>query len=446
MVELRTEGSMFLSENEVAGTSGTSFCEVNPHCLENIVRLSEAFEVKGSSDIVDEQGVTLWPCGAPVSRALHERMQRRRLRRPLEASLEIGNGVSMDRAISDCLALVEQNRALEALAVQKGVRELLHGLRSMTLPEPLRLLLTAARELRWHDYETHLAAMIVSASLAHHAGFGERDAGHLMLAALVADIGKMYINPKFLDCTRKLSPSEWESIVWHPCVGEEFLKEFTKFPAAVTDGVLRHHERFDGHGYPFLVRGEHLGVMHTMLGAADTVAAIIMRGGAGLADRVSVALHILPGEFPPPVVRLITNMLDGLDEVPSDGQGGGIAECLLPELERIRAAKREAMNLIHEDHGLAVINAAELALNLLLRIDQSLGAARVHDLLQRKEPEDNPEIVSMIRRIPDEIAWRLRNLARNVYLDAGQSGNPQDLAVLADLLALLDPVPAASNP
>jgi hypothetical protein len=39
----------------------------------------------------------------------------------------------------------------------------------------------------------------------------------------------------------------------------------------------------------------------------------------------------------------------------------------------------------------------------------------------------------------------LRNLARNVYLDAGQSGNSQDLAALADLVALLDPIPAAEN-
>ena len=65
----------------------------------------------------------------------------------------------------------------------------------------------------------------------------------------------------------------------------------------------------------------------------------------------------------------------------------------------------------------------------------------MHDLLQRKEPEDDPAIVSMIRMIPDEIAWRLRHLARTVYLDAGQSGNPRDLATLADLLDLLDANP-----
>ena len=442
MIEPRTEWGVISAQYEVAGTAGASFCEVNPHCLENIVHLSEAFEVNASSDIVDERGIKLWPRDVPISRALHERMQGRRLRQPLEVSLDIEDGVSMDSAIDDCLDLTEQTSALVTLAGQNGVQNMLRSLRTMTLPGPLRLLLTSARELRQHDYEASLAAMIVSAGLAHHAGFNERDAGHLMLAALVADIGEMYINPEYLDRTRNLAPSEWESIVWHPCVGEAFLREFTQFPAAVTDGVLHHHERFDGHGYPFQVSGERLGLRHTMLGTADTVAAIIMRGSAGLADRVLVALHILPGEFPPPVVKLITTMLDGREEKSSDCQGGGIAECILPELQRLRAAKREAVSLMHDEHGLTVINTAELALNLLLRIDRSLGAAKVYDLLQRKEPENDPAILSMIRTIPDELAWRLRNLARNVYLDAKQSGNLQDLTVLADLVALLDRIPS----
>jgi len=100
MIELRTEGELLRSENEVSGTSGTSFCVVNPHYLKNIVRLSEVFDVKASIDIVDERGVRLWPCGTPISRALHERTQRRRLRQPLEVSVEIGDGVTMNGVIS----------------------------------------------------------------------------------------------------------------------------------------------------------------------------------------------------------------------------------------------------------------------------------------------------------------------------------------------------------
>jgi len=184
---------------------------------------------------------------------------------------------------------------------------------------------------------------------------------------------------------------------------------------------------------------------HTLLGAADTVAAIIMRGGVGMADRISLALHILPGEFPAPAVNFVRKMLAGLDEASSDCEGGRIAECILPELERLRAAKYEATKLLRGGHSLTVISAANLVLDFVLRIDRSLGATRAYDLLQREAPETSTARMSMIGMIPDEISWRLRNLARNVYLQAWQSGNSQDLAVLASLITLLDPNPDAEK-
>lgn len=439
MIELRAERKVRQSEYEVAGTTGTSFCVVNPHCLENIVRLSELIEAKASIDVVDNEGVKLWPCGASVSRALYERIQKRCLRQPLEVSVEIEHGVSMDSVIGDCHTLIERNPALEALAGQNGVQDLVRGLRSMVLPGPLKLLLTSARELRRHHYNSSLAAMIVSASLAHYAGVGKHDTESLILAALMKDIGQMYITPEYLDGARELSPCEWNLVIWHPCAGEMFLKEFTQFPAAVKDGVLHHHERFNGHGYPFRLKGERLGGLHTLLGAADTVAAIIMRGGTGIADRVFVALRILPGEFPPPVVNFVTDMLAGLGKQPSDGEYCTIAEYIRPELKRFRAVKRETLKILRGEHSLSLINAVDLVLDLLLRIDQSLGAKKIYCLLQQEVPENDLAIMSLIKMIPAETSWRLRNLARNVYLQVGQSGNSQDLVALTRLIALLTP-------
>jgi len=295
---------MLRSENEVAASSGVSFRLVNRHCLSNILSLSQRREVIASSAIADECNATLWPAGAPLTPALQERLQGRRLRKPIEASVDVEDGVSMASAIGECEALIEQNRILAAFAGKSSVRDTLRGLRTLALPAPLRLLLTAARELRPHDHRVSLAAMIVAAGLALHAGCSERHAGELALAALVSDIGEAYIDPAYLDGARELRPGEWQHVAWHPCIGEALLREFARFPAAVSDGVLHHHERFGGYGYPFDVAGEQLGMLHTMLGVADTVAAIVMRGGAGLADRVTLALHIVPGEFPAPVVRL----------------------------------------------------------------------------------------------------------------------------------------------
>ena len=249
----------------------------------------------------------------------------------------------------------------------------------------------------------------------------------------------MYVPPEFFDNAREISPGEWNIFAWHPCAGEIFLNEFTQFPTAVKDGVLHHHERFNGHGYPFQVSGEHLGGIHTLLGTADTVAAILMQGEHSIADRVSVALRILPGEFPSPVVRFVTDMLSVLPNPPSGHEIGTIADYIQPELERLNAAKQEASKLLRSNHTPCVAHAVGQVLELLLCIGQSLGAKKIHGLLQRDASRNDFAIEGLIIVIPAEMSWRLRYLARNVCLLAGQSGNSEDLQALTHLISSLTP-------
>ena len=185
-------------EREIA-ESGKEFCAVNPHCLEEIVCLSDNMAVRASDDILDDRGTKLWAKGAPVSRALQEKMLRRRLQKPLEVSLDVDGGVTLESVVSDCLDLMKENPALEALGGAAGARAILRGARDMALPGPLKLLLTSTRENRKSSYNVGLAEMIISAGLAYGIGLGEQDAGKLILAALVHDIGEMYINPEYLE-------------------------------------------------------------------------------------------------------------------------------------------------------------------------------------------------------------------------------------------------------
>lgn len=449
-VDFRSERSVFQSESEVAGTTGISFCAVNRHSLEAIVRLSERFDIRATRDVVDAQGVTLWRCGTRVSHAWRERLLGRRLRTPLEASLGVDAGMSISLIVEDSRALITEIPILAALtrAAGNALDDALNALQTVNIPAPLGLLLTTLRTLRPRDYRASLATLIVATVLTHRAGLSAHESEHIVLAALLADIGEMFIDPDILDRNRKLGPSEWKSVTRHPVLGAEFLKAFTPFPASVTDGVLRHHERFNGRGYPFQVSGEHLGLRHTVLGAADTVAAIAMRSATNRVNRVLVAIHILPGEFPIPVAKFVTKMFTGLDGLSCGGgsgdEDGAQRASFAAQLERLRAAKREATRLVH-GHGRTVANTADQALNVLLCIEQSLGATRVYELLQHGKLEDNPAIMDMIGAIPDEISWRLSSLARTVYLEAAQSSGARDLSVLGKLIALLDPVSAPTQ-
>lgn len=73
--------------------------QTNPHMLEAIAQASERCTIVASEDICDERGNKLWARGQPVSRSLQQRLLERRLRQPLEASLQAEDGVGTARLI-----------------------------------------------------------------------------------------------------------------------------------------------------------------------------------------------------------------------------------------------------------------------------------------------------------------------------------------------------------
>lgn len=434
-----------VGEFEGAGAAGQAFCAVNPHCLENIVRLSDQMEVIASSDILDERGTKLWAKGAPVSRALQEKMLLRRLKKPLEVSLDVEGGTTLESIVADCFTLMKDNAALDRMGGASGARSVLRSVRNAPLPAPLKLLLTSAREHKRHNYEMGLAAMIVSSGLAHGLGLNDRDAGLLILSALVHDIGEMYINPEYLDGSRQLQPSEWKHVASHPCVGQAFIKEFASYPPAVADCVLHHHERLDGSGYPFQLSGTNMGPLSQAISVADSVTAIIMRGSAGLCERVAVALRIVPEEFPRPAVSVIINALAQLGEANAPTVSGPFSERVFPVLQQLRSARLLAESLVNAGASPCSAKAGQFALDAIRSIDKSLRATGVYELSQLEVLESDPAIMGEVCLVLGEVSWRLRNLARNIHLRLEKHGGADDLARVAELFAVLCARPKADR-
>ncbi|MFZ4536595.1 HD-GYP domain-containing protein [Propionivibrio sp.] len=430
---------------EIVTNARNAFLAVNPHWLESIVHLSDEMEVVASSDILDQSGETLWAKGVPATRLFERRMLGRRLQQPLEVSLDVLCGVSLKSIVDDCFELMKANPALEVLGGMNAARKALRGAGNLPLPGPVKLLLTAAREHDKRSYTSRLAGMIICSGLADGVGLNDRDAELLILSALVYDFGQIYTAPEYLDGNRVLQPAEWKHRVVHPCVGRVFLKEFTDLPQSVTDCVLQHHERQDGSGYPFQVTGANISSLGKLIGVADSVSAIVMRNdsgcdsgyAAGLGERVAVALHIVPDEFPLPAVTFITRALELLDQVGAPAVSGNFAERVLPTLQQLRAARLLAEALSSTGPTKHLASVGGFALNTIRRIDKSLRATGVYEFSQIQALENDPACMGKTSLMLDEIIWRLRNLARNVYLRTEQSGCVSDLAHVTDLVAVL---------
>jgi HD-GYP domain-containing protein (c-di-GMP phosphodiesterase class II) len=109
----------------------------------------------------------------------------------------------------------------------------------------------------------------LSWQLATAAGMGEAFAERVRIAGLVHDVGKIGVPEAVLTKSGKLTDEEFGAIKKHPEIGYRILKDLAALQD-VLPGVLHHHERFDGRGYPHGLKGTDIPEMARIIALADT--------------------------------------------------------------------------------------------------------------------------------------------------------------------------------
>ena len=82
------------------------------------------------------------------------------------------------------------------------------------------------------------------------------------------DIGKIVIDLSILDKPGKLTKNEYEIIKQHPVSGAKMLASSHEYNR-LSFGVLHHHERYDGKGYPNQLTGENIPLESRIISVAD---------------------------------------------------------------------------------------------------------------------------------------------------------------------------------
>lgn len=107
----------------------------------------------------------------------------------------------------------------------------------------------------------------------------------LRMAAVIHDIGKIYVPAEILSKPSKLSNLEYDFIKEHPKVSYDILKTI-EFPWNVAEIVLQHHERINGTGYPYGLISKEIMLEAKILAVADVVEAMTFhrpyRGSLGI--------------------------------------------------------------------------------------------------------------------------------------------------------------------
>lgn len=91
---------------------------------------------------------------------------------------------------------------------------------------------------------------------------------NLFLASILHDIGKINIPEEVLKKPSKLTNEEFELVKKHPGDGAAMIRD-TPY-ADIADIVEQHHERVNGRGYPFGLKGDEILVEAKIIGVCDT--------------------------------------------------------------------------------------------------------------------------------------------------------------------------------
>jgi len=113
----------------------------------------------------------------------------------------------------------------------------------------------------------------LAVAIAGEMKLEETQIGHLRMAAVIHDIGKIYIPSDILSKPGKLADLEFSLVKTHAQAGFDIVKGMD-FPGAVAETILQHHERLDGSGYPNGLKAEDTLMKAKILAVADVVEAM----------------------------------------------------------------------------------------------------------------------------------------------------------------------------
>jgi diguanylate cyclase (GGDEF)-like protein/putative nucleotidyltransferase with HDIG domain len=128
-----------------------------------------------------------------------------------------------------------------------------------------------AKDQTTHDHLQRVR--IYAIEVAKELGMTGTELEALHAAALLHDIGKLAVPEHIISKPGRLTPEEFEKMKIHTVVGAEIL-ERVRFPYPVVPIVRAHHEKFDGSGYPYGLKGAEIPIGARILSAVDYLDAL----------------------------------------------------------------------------------------------------------------------------------------------------------------------------
>ena len=121
------------------------------------------------------------------------------------------------------------------------------------------------RRTRGHSERVRLLCDVLAVEL----GLDDQDRDRLRWSALLHDVGKVEVSTRILNKPSRLNEAEFDEVRLHPAAGAALVAPLLPWLGSWGAGILDHHERFDGTGYPNGKAGDEISEAGRLIAVID---------------------------------------------------------------------------------------------------------------------------------------------------------------------------------
>lgn len=280
------------------------------HYLRAVTDMADHCTVVTNEAIYTDKGIKLVDKGLHIDSRMYERLARYPLRYPVDWHLSTDHLLDGAELEATALAQCETVELMQRLVYSLGNAErLLAPLRGIVLAPRIAFKLTVMREQRNELFVHSLQMSLVAVYLALQSGWTERECVPLATAALLHDLGMLYMDPAWADASYRLTGEERKQLVAHSVTSMLMVRSANTYSQAVELAVLEHHERVDGSGYPRGVQGRNISPMGQVLMLAEVISAFFEKFPEMPGQRLSLMLRMNHQRYPAHLVQVILPLL-----------------------------------------------------------------------------------------------------------------------------------------
>jgi HD-GYP domain-containing protein (c-di-GMP phosphodiesterase class II) len=176
------------------------------------------------------------------------------------------------RSLEKLLSEVRASKGVQLVQVKEAVSDMVDSM----IDNPDAMLWVAQlRDTDMNTYQHGVRSALYMIAVGRSLGFPKEMIESLGLIGMLADVGKIRVPRALLDKPGILNRAEFSLVKEHVERGLEALEtDGVKLNADVRAGIMQHHERLDGSGYPAGLKGTDISIYGRIAGIADCFSAL----------------------------------------------------------------------------------------------------------------------------------------------------------------------------